>query len=223
MKKLFLSIFLISLLSLQGCVTANVSKQQAFPKMYEETPLSVAVLPPINNSTAADAPDLYLSTISEPISNAGYYVMPIPITTAMLQAEGIDSGSQLINVPTEKFRTLFGADAVLFVTIDQWDTNYYLVGGNVTVGLNFKMKSTLTGEVIWQYKDVIVQDTSGDSGGGGLLGAMIAAAITTAMQDYVPVARNVNLSALRSLPVGKYHPLHSKDQEHKVVSVAKSQ
>ena len=112
----------------------------------------------------------------------------------------------------QKFAEYFGADAVLYVTIKKWDTNYYVIGGNVTVAVDFQMKSCKTGATLWSYKNQLVLNTSGDSNNGGLLAALIATAINTASQDYVPVARNVNIMSLNDVPFGKYNKNHGKDQ-----------
>ena len=64
-------------------------------------------------------------------------------------------------------------------------------------------------------QDEIPIDTSGDQS-GGLLGLLISTAIQTGLQDYVPVARNVNLMTLRSIPFGKYHNMHDKDQSQAI-------
>ena len=196
-----------------GCMMQTTTKSEAFTEMYNEKPTSVLVIPAINHSTAADAPDLYSSTINEPLSNAGYYVLPMELTDRFLRNEGLSEGEVIKNVPAQKFAEFFGADAVLYVTIEKWDTNYYVIGGNVTVGADFQMKSCKTGETLWTYKNEMVLDTSGNNNnGGGLLAALISTAIATATQDYVPVARNVNVLSLQAIPFGKYHKLHGKDQ-----------
>ncbi|MCB5226435.1 MAG: DUF799 domain-containing protein [Paraglaciecola sp.] len=192
-----------------GCASPMVTKQDAFPKMYTERPLSILVVPAINRSTAADAPDLYSITIAQPIAEAGYYVMPIPLTNLLLNQEGIIDGAQLREVNASKFKQLFGADAVLFVTINKWDTNYYVTGGNVTVGAEFDLVSTQTSEVLWNYNSMIVHNTSGNS--GNLIADIISTAITTALTDYVPIAHIVNATVVNTMPVGKYHVAHGKD------------
>lgn len=203
-------------LVLAGCASPMISKQEAFPKVYQEKPLSILVVPAINNSTAADAPDLYSTTIAQPIAEAGYYVMPLPLTNFILNSEGITDGAQLRDVNAIKFKQLFDADAVLFVTINKWDTNYYVTGGNVTVGAEFDLVSTTTNEVLWNYNNIIVHNTSGNS--GNLIADIIATAITTALTDYVPVARIVNATVVNTLPAGKYNAKHGKDGLEKAVN-----
>ena len=103
------------------------------------------------------------------------------------------------------FKKSFGADSVLFVTINKWDKNYAILAANVTVAMSYVLISTTTEEVLWSYDQEIVIDTGGDSS-AGLLGALIATAINTAVQDYIPIAQKVNNAAVATLPVGVYHP-----------------
>lgn len=216
MKLNFTIVLAFVVLLVTGCTSPYVTKQEAYPKMYDNKPVSVLVVPAINRSTAADAPDLYSTTIAQPLAEAGYYVMPLPITNMVLQQEGVIDGAQLRGISATKFRQLFDADAVLFVTINQWDTNYYVTGGNVTVGAEFELVSTDTTEVLWNYNNVIVHNTSGNS--GNIIADMIATAISTALTDYVPVARIVNATVMTTIPVGKYHSKHGQDGMDRTVN-----
>jgi len=203
---------LTSLILFSGCATIQKTpKSELYPAMYQEMPKTVLVLPAINQSTAADAPNLYTSTIAQPLSNAGFYVLSTEVTQKFLENEGLTTGEQLSSVPAQKFADIFGADAVLYVTINKWETNYFVIGGNVTVGISYVLKSTKTGAELWTYANEVRINTSGDSNNGGLLGALIATAINTVNQDYVPIARRVNYMALNTIPFGGYHKLHGKD------------
>ncbi len=209
MKRLTLcaGIFLL----LTGCATAP-SKQVEFPKMYQEKPKSIVVLPPANTSTAAEASIYYTTTIAKPLSDQGYYVLPIELTQAMLQEAGIMDGAQLQDLDFIRLHQLFGADAALYVTIREWNKSYTIIAGGLTVDLAFDLKSLKTGESLWHYRNRITVDTSGDQN-AGLIGVLIGTAIRTAMADYVPIAEQVNYGALQSLPFGPYHPHYLQDQD----------
>ncbi len=208
--------FLVCVMSLAfaACtMPQQVAKGDLYPEMYRDMPKSILVLPAINHTTAADAPNLYSSTVAQPLSNAGFYVFPEEITDRFLANEGLTEGAQLLRVPVRKFKKAFGADAVLYVTINKWDTNYYVVGGNVTVGISYVLKATDTGKTLWRYANTVVMDTSGNSNNdGGLLGAIIATAIKTSTQDYVPIASQINYMALNTIPYGRYHQEFGKDK-----------
>lgn len=213
-------LFLATLVSIalisSGCAVQGISKSEAFPQMYDEKPVAIMVVPSINHSTAADAPILYSSTINEPLSNAGFYVLPIELTDRFLRSEGLSEGEMVKDIPPQNFAEPFGADAVLYVTIEKWDTNYMVFAGNVTVAIDFQLKSTKTGQRLWGYTDQLVLDTTNNDQSSSLIAKLISTAISTAVQDYVPIARRVNLMALNAIPYGKYHNMHDKDQLMKV-------
>jgi len=217
--KTTLSLFAIFLLiNLVGCAT-YITKEEFSPKMYSEQPLSIVVLPPMNNSTAADAKDYYMTTVAEPLTNSGYYVYPIEIVNDLLQQEGLYDTETILDAPLEKFKEYFGADAVLYMTIEEWDTQYLITSGSVTVKAKSELKSTSSGETIWFYDDKISVNTTSSSGGTGLFGLLTDLAITaiqTATTDYVPIARDVNKNIFLALPDGKYNPRFNKDQKDKI-------
>lgn len=180
--KMVYSIFFI-LLALSSCAGPTyITKGKAFPKMYEERPLAILVLPPINESTAADAKEYYATTIAEPLSYAGYYVYPIEVVSEMLKLEGLYDTEMMVNLPPQKFKQYFGADAVMYIRIIKWDTSYFVIGGKVTVSVLFLLKSTNTGEDLWKYEGTVVVNTAGDSGSGGGLAGLLAQVITTAIK-----------------------------------------
>ena len=208
-------------LLLLGCVPKYTTKGDKFPLMYEENPNTILVLPPINETTAADAKEYYSTTITEPLANIGYYVFSIEIASEILKMEGIYDTELLLNTPPQKFYEYFGADAVLYTTIKKWDLSYIVIASNLTVSIDFILKSTKTGETIWKYSGIIVVDLTGYSSSGNplidIIVKVVATAISSAASDYVPYAKQVNIISLQAMPVGKYHPEFLKDQSVKIV------
>ena len=208
-------IALFSLVILSGCATI-ITKGEAFPKMYNEKPISILVLPPINQSTAADAKEYYSTTIAEPLSFAGYYVFPIEIVNEVLKQEGIYDTELIVDLDHSKFKEYFDADAVLFTRILKWNTSYYVIGGNVKVHIAFDLISTKTGEQLWSYNDKLTVDTTAgenDAGGAaGLLLQLATTALQTAAQDYTPMAKQINTTVLKTIPFGIYQTKHGTDR-----------
>lgn len=216
----FLLIFVILAVMITACAPAKVAKKDAFPEVYNERPLSILVLPPINVTTAADAKEYYLTTVAEPMSYAGYYILPIEVTSNILNLVGLPDTEMVNEVHLQKFKEFFGADAVLIVKIVKWDTTYAVLAANVAVGVECVLKSTTTFKNLWQYDGIIVVDTSGGSGGGGLIGLAVKAVVTaiaTATTDYVPIARRVNYMVIGSMPYGKYHPGFDTDRNVEIL------
>lgn len=217
MKKytcLILGILVMPILS--ACAPKMSTKLAEFPLMYEERPASILILPPINESTAADAKEYYSTTIQEPLAFTGYYTFPYTITSEILKMEGIYDTELLVNLPVSKFKEYFGADAVLFTTIKKWDLSYMVLASTLTVSIDCKLKSTTSNQILWKYKGTVVVDLSGGNAGGGLAGLIVKAIVTavqSAVADYAPYARQANYRALSSMPYGKYHSEHNKDQQ----------
>lgn len=213
-----LACFLI-FFSLMGCGT-YVTKDELAPKMYEEHPTTIVVLPPMNKSTAADAKEYYATTIAEPLTQSGYYVYPLEVVNDILKQEGMFDTETMLTVPPQKFREFFGADAVLYLTILQWNTSFLITSGSVTVKVAYELKSTRTGELLWFYDEAVTINTTGESGnmGGwaGLLTQVITTAVKTATTDYAPIARQANEKILLAIPFGKYHQKYNVDMKDKV-------
>ena len=70
---------IISVIFITSCASTQ-TKIDAYPRMYDQgQPVSILVIPAINQSTAAEASDYFNVTITEPLSNTGYYTMPVEI------------------------------------------------------------------------------------------------------------------------------------------------
>jgi len=198
-----------------SCAAKMNTKVSEFPLMYEEHPRSIIILPPMNESTAADAKQYYSTTIQEPLAYMGYYTFPYPITEEILKMEGIYDTELLVNLPLTKFKEYFGADAVLFTTIKKWDLSYMVLASNLSVSIDCVLKSTSTDQVLWTYTGTVIVDLSGGNTGGGLVGLIakvVVTAINSAAADYVTYARQANYRALYSMPYGRYHPQYNKDK-----------
>ena len=184
--------------------------------MYEEKPRSILILPPMNNSSDAEAKDYYMTTVEMPFALMGYYTFPAEMVADIMKQEGVYDTELLYNLPTDKFYEYFGADAVLFSTINRWDVSYAVIASSLTVSITSKLVSTKTNEVLWHYTGSVHVDLSGGSSGGGgiadLVASAIATAINTAAADYVDYAKQANKRIIYTLPAGPYSPMYMQDQ-----------
>jgi hypothetical protein len=212
---LFIALIAITGNIVSGCAPKTITKADKYPLMYEETPLTILIMPPMNESTAAEAKEYYATTVQEILTYWGYYVFPYEITADVLKMEGIYDAELVRDIPLTKFREYFGADAVLFTTIKKWDLSYMVLASTLTVSIDEELKSTKTDQSLWKYNGTVVIDLSGGNAGGGIAGLIASAIITaakSAMADYVPYAKQANYRALTSLPFGKYHSQYLTDQ-----------
>ena len=205
---------------LSGCGASYVTKGSEFPKMYEEQPRSLLILPPMNESTDAEAKDYYMTTAEMPFAMMGYYTFPVEMVSDIMKQEGVYDTELLYSLPMNKFAEYFGADAVLLTKIKKWDVSYMVVASTLTVAIEAKIVSTKTSQELWKYTGVVKVDLSGGNSGGGLAGLVasaIATAINTAAADYVTYARQANARLIYTLPVGPYHQAYMQDQSMQLI------
>jgi hypothetical protein len=206
-------ILLVGILFLASCsTTSKIPKSEAYKGIYEEMPVTILIMPPINRSTAVEAKEYFFVTLNVPLINKGYYVLPPFITMDILKRESAYDAELFINGSLNKFGEIFGADIVLFTIIESWDKS--AIGASVKVGVEYVAKSTKTNEVLYSRKGTISYDASISTGAGGVLGALAdlaASAINTAATEYVDVARACNNYTLGDFPSGKYSPTFKLD------------
>jgi hypothetical protein len=206
-------LFALFVLLACGC-QAPPAAEEDWTNFYEHQPTSILVLPVQNETSAAEAPIAFSSTITHPLVERGYYVFPVQPTLAILEANGIYEGGQLDTIAPQKFFEILGADALLYVTLKSWDTHYAIITSSVEVAMDYRMVDAHTGELLWQNSArQVVSSNSGNGGGdalGALLYALVESAVNASSSDYVPLARQANVAALGALPPGPLSEAHAK-------------
>ena len=209
MKKIIL--FALIAITLASCSTP-ISMGEQYPAMYEEKPVSIAIMPPINQTTHAEAKDFFYTTLYLPLCEKGYYVYSPYLTMEMYQQESAYDAEMFLDKDLSMFQKVLGADAAMFTIIKDWRRNN--IGGRLSVDVEYILRSTKTGRTLYQRDGVISVDTSisgGTSGVGALVG-LIATAINTAATDKVIAGRKCNAFVLSDLPAGKYSDMFDVDK-----------
>ncbi|MDY2848828.1 MAG: DUF799 family lipoprotein [Bacteroidaceae bacterium] len=208
MKKNIL--FLLTAIVVASCTTPKTLGEQ-YPAMYEEKPVTIAIMPPINQTTHAEAKDYFYTTMYLPLCEKGYYVYSPYLTMEMFQQESAYDAENFLEADLSAFRNVLGADAAMFTIIKSWKRSN--LGGNLTVDIEYILRSTKTGQTLYTREGKIKVDTSVNGGGGGLgaIASVIATAINTAATDKVVAGRKCNVFVLSDLPAGKYSELYEKD------------
>lgn len=193
---------ILGLFLLGGCATPGKQDLSAF---QAHPPRSIAVVPPMNESAEITAPGIFVPSLATSLAERGYYVFPVPLTDTLLRDQGLGMADQVQKLPPRRFYELFGADAVLFVTIREWSTTPP-PAPIVKVHAQYRLIDTRTGTPLWQGSRKLVRD--GSNPGGGLIGAVISPT-TTPESDYRSLAREANATAFLpplGIPAGPYHP-----------------
>ncbi len=201
----------LAVITLASCGTATKTLSEQYPAMYEEKPLSIAIMPPINQTTHAEAKDYFYTTMYMPLCEKGYYVYSPYLTMEMFQQESAYDAENFIEGDLSQFRNVLGADAVMFTIIKKWKRNN--LGGTISVDIEYILRSTKTGQTLYSHEGDIKLDTSVDSGGNGLL-SILATVVNTATTDKVFAGRKCNAYVLSDLPAGKYSPYFEKDMNN---------
>ncbi|MES1981604.1 MAG: GNA1162 family protein [Pseudomonadota bacterium] len=190
-------------LMLAGCVTPPAKYDMS--AFQAAAPRSILVVPMVNRSLDLDAPNYVLSTLPIPLAEKGYYVFPVNTTKYVLEQEGMYEADRIHAQPTESLAKLFGADAVLYITINRWDAQYAFITTTVTVDFDYRIVSK-DGTEIWKAHKTM-QYTPQNSN-TGLLGAIISAALARATPNYMPLAQQANRQVFvlgeNALPDGPY-------------------
>lgn len=211
MKRLIPTILLTVVVSSCG-LTNQVTRESQYAAMYNDMPITLLVMPPINNTSNVEAKDLLYTSISRPLAEAGYYVISPLLAMDVLKAESAYDAEMFIDKPLTMFRDYFGADAVVFSQIDDWTK----LGFGIDTKIRYIIKSATSGEVLFDRSCDLYLDLQQNSGNNSALGLLIdlaASAIATATTDHIVAARKANYYIFRDIPRGKYNPQYLQDKE----------
>lgn len=204
-KVIFIFVIFVSIL-LSSCATYTRSSQ--YPKFYEEKPLTVLVMPPINNTFDVEAKDFLYTSINYPLVEAGYYVISPHLALEFLKSESAYDSELFIDQDASSFKRIFGADAVIFSVIDVWKKK----GFGIETKITYIVKSTTTNEVLFERCCDLYLDLHQNSGLGTLVDLTVSA-INTATTDHIVAARKCNKYIFTDIPRGKYNPDYMHDQD----------
>lgn len=211
MRSFSLIVTACATLWLSGCVT---QPKPDYANFFDHQPHSILVVPPANKTTAVDAPAVFLTTISAAFAERGYYVFPVFLAQDILNDLGATDEGAIAAIPPEKFKEVFGTDSILYVTITDWTTSYVVLSSSIIVGAEYRLVDAGTGAVLWTGQQKVIHQSGG---GGGLIGALVSAAMTAATVQYRPIAIQANDMVVRrsgyGIPAGPYHPEFQNDRE----------
>lgn len=202
----YLSLLIIAV----SCGSTAMTRISQYPKMYDAKPLTILVMPPINNTSNVEAKDLLYTSISKPLAEAGYYVISPHLAMDILKEESAYDAELFVETSLYKFKEFFGADAVVFSQIDEWAKK----GFGIQTKIRYFMKSTSDNEVLFDRSCDLYLDLSQSSNTGSVLGLLVdiaASAIATAATDHIVAARKANAFIFRDMPRGKYDSMHGLD------------
>jgi len=200
---------------LGGCVS---TQPYDYSNFRAHSPRSILILPPLNHSTDLEATYGWLSTATRPVAELGYYVFPVEVIDRFFKENGMPTAGEMHQAPLARGREVTGADAVLFVTLEQYGSKYQVFNSATIVRVRAQLVDTRSEVLLWEGHGEAEQDSSGS---GSLLGDMIGALISQAINSQTHPAHQVSRTANNSLfltkdtglPYGPYSPQYNKEPQ----------
>ena len=169
-----IAIAFVAVLLMAGCATKKPGWDYSAYKASK--PRSILVLPPINNSPDITATYSVMSFVTKPLSEAGYYVMPVAMVTEAFKENGLTQPSDMHATSPDKLRQIFGADAALYITVTKFGVSYTVVNSETMVQVQGKLVDLKSGATLWQGA-AQASSVEGEQQQQGGLGALLVSAI----------------------------------------------
>jgi hypothetical protein len=180
MRKISLVLFVIGAGFLSGC--ASTSDSHDYSQFRASDPKSIVILPPINNSQEVIAGYSVMSRAATPISESGFYTYPVALVNETFKNNGLTVANDVHAVPYQKLHEIFGADAALYIDIEEYGTSYVVFSSDTTVTVTAKLVDLRTGVLIWQDTARASSSETRGSSGAGLIGMLVEAAVNQVVE-----------------------------------------
>ena len=172
-----LSVVLLVSVVMFGCANTKVSSFN-YTEFRQADPLSILVLPPINNTTEVLAPYSVMAQVIAPISEAGFYTLPVALVEQTFRNNGLTVANDIHALPKEKLHEIFGADTALYLNIHEYGTSYIIISSDTVVSISARLVDLKTGNVLWQKSATASSaETRSNNNSGGLIGMLVIAAV----------------------------------------------
>jgi hypothetical protein len=162
---------------LSGCTTRQPKPPYDYTLLKESKPRSILVLPPLNQTPEVRASYSMLAQVTQPLSESGYYVLPVSLVDETLKENGVSEASDTHQLSATKLREIFGADAALYITMIQYGTVFKVLDSATTVTAEAKLVDLKTGSILWAGKASASTAEQQNQQQGGLAVLLIAAMV----------------------------------------------
>lgn len=112
----------------------------------------VAVVPPIQASKGIDPAGgkILRDKAAEELYFKGYPKLPFAGIDERLAASGVEIRDG--EMPARTLGGALGVDAILFITVEECGTSFFLNTAKTTAAAQFTLRSARSGEILWQMK-----------------------------------------------------------------------
>ncbi|SFO00470.1 hypothetical protein SAMN05660284_02706 [Formivibrio citricus] len=171
-----------------GCATQKPYDYTAFK---QSRPKTILVLPPVNNSPDVNATYSMLSHVTYPLAESGYYVLPVTLVDETFRQNGIMLPAEMHAVTPAKLREIFGADAALYITIQQYGVTYMVVDSEARVTAQANLVDLKTGKLLWSGSATASNNEGNNNSGGGVAGILISAVVKQIVNNVTDAGHGV--------------------------------
>ncbi|NTV68054.1 MAG: DUF799 domain-containing protein [Chlorobaculum sp.] len=189
--KLFKSVLTLSVLSMLGGCAASVAKQD-YTNYRRSKPASILVLPPVNHSPDIKATYGFLSTVTRPLAEGGYYVFPVALVDQTFKENGLQNPAEMHEAPLNKLREIFGADAVLYITIESYGASYKVLTSDTVVTAKARLIDSKTGELLWSGDATASSAETDNNSNLGLAGLLVKAIVKQVVSSAVDQGHDIS-------------------------------
>ncbi|MFK7996028.1 MAG: DUF799 domain-containing protein [Granulosicoccus sp.] len=181
-----------------ACASTSGPPEDPYALFRELMPRSILILPPINESVDLNASYSWLTTASRPVAEKGFYVFPVAVIDEFMKENGLPNPEDMHAAPLNKFGEIFGADAVMYVTIEEFGQKFELLQSVTRVTTRAELLDVKTGRVIWSDR-LAYADTNTNNSSGGLLGALVTAAVAQVSESLADAPHDASRIANQQL------------------------
>lgn len=161
-------------ITISGCATPVAVDYSAF---IAAKPTSLLILPPLNDSPDIKATPGVWAHATQPLAEAGYYVLPVTLVDETFRQNGLNLAAEIHEVSSQKLRDFFGADAVVYLRVKRYGTSYAVVSSETRVEIDGSIMDLRTGQLLWQGSAVASSAEQQQQNQGGLIGLLVTAIV----------------------------------------------
>lgn len=182
----------VLLAALAGCATKP--SPYDYSAFTQAKPATLLVMPPVNESPDIKATPGVWAHATLPLSEAGYYVLPVALVDETFRGNGVHTPQEAADIPYPKLRDFFGADAAVYIKVKKYGTSYAVLVSETRVEVEARIVDLRTGALLWQGS-AFATSAEQQQSQGGLVGLLVTAVVnqivgtaTDAAYNYASIA-----------------------------------
>lgn len=164
-------------LFISGCASTPTD----YSALQSERPIRILVIPPDNQTPELKGTYTYLSTITKPLAERGYYVYPVDVVDQYFKSNGVSLAQEMNRAPIARLNEQFSPDAILYTRLDYFGQKFAILQSYGLIQGEMKLVSAKTERVLWTQR-IFFSDQQQQSGANplaSLVGAVIGQVLSS--------------------------------------------